>query len=448
MLWAFALRSTSSSIVLDHEQLEPAVARSASADDAADAAVADQHDMVRRGWSAANRLARRRFRPRRSSGRRGSSATPAAGRAPTNSSGLSRIEMMAPARIRSRPCSGSSPSANAEAARMKENSPICARLAEIVSAVAMRIAEGAHDGEGRQRLADHDDEHRRQHRQRLAHEDRRVEQHADRDEEQHREGVAQRQRLVGGALAELRFAQDHAGEEGAERERHAEQLGRAEGDAERDRQHRQAEQLARAGMRRRSAGSTGSPGVPTTSMTATKAATLASVSAERPPDAAIAPARARRAGRRRCSMPASAGSSTSASTIARSSTISQPTAMRPRSVSTSRRSCSARSSTTVLATDSARPNTRPAPMRPAEPGRQPDARAASRTAICTMAPGTAIARTDSRSFEREMQADAEHQQDDADLGQLVGELLVGDEARRERPDRRRRRADSRPAAAA
>ena len=33
-----------------------------------------------------------------------------------------------------------------------------------------------------------------------------------------------------------------------------------------------------------------------------------------------------------------------------------------------------------------------------------------------------------------MQPDAEHQQDDADLGQFVGELLVGDVARRERPD--------------
>ena len=41
---------------------------------------------------------------------------------------------------------------------------------------------------------------------RLAHHDHRVEQHADRDEEQHREGVAQRQRLVGGALAQLRLA--------------------------------------------------------------------------------------------------------------------------------------------------------------------------------------------------------------------------------------------------
>ena len=33
-----------------------------------------------------------------------------------------------------------------------------------------------------------------------------------------------------------------------------------------------------------------------------------------------------------------------------------------------------------------------------------------------------------------MQPDAEHQQDDADLGELVGQALVGDEARRERSD--------------
>ena len=33
-----------------------------------------------------------------------------------------------------------------------------------------------------------------------------------------------------------------------------------------------------------------------------------------------------------------------------------------------------------------------------------------------------------------MQADAEHQQDDADLGELFGEILVGDIARRERAD--------------
>jgi hypothetical protein len=36
--------------------------------------------------------------------------------------------------------------------------------------------------------------------------------------------------------------------------------------------------------------------------------------------------------------------------------------------------------------------------------------------------------------QREVQADAEHQQDHADLGQLRRERLVGDEARRERAD--------------
>ena len=45
------------------------------------------------------------------------------------------------------------------------------------------------------------------------------------------------------------LAQHHAGEEGAQREGDVEQLRRAEGDAERDRIDREAEQLARAGMR-------------------------------------------------------------------------------------------------------------------------------------------------------------------------------------------------------
>ena len=131
---------------------------------------------------------------------------------------------------------------------MKENSPIWARLAEMVSAVprgwrnASTMASAAIDlpitmmatvastGPG------------------CAHENRGIEQHADRDEEQHREGVAKRQGLLSRLVAERRFREDHAGEEGAERERHPEQLGRAEGDAERDGEHREPEQLARARM--------------------------------------------------------------------------------------------------------------------------------------------------------------------------------------------------------
>ncbi len=95
-------------------------------------------------------------------------------------------------------------------------------------------------------------------------------------------------------------------------------------------------------------------------------------------------------------LPASAGISTSASTQAMSSTISQPTAMRPRLVSTRRRSSSARSSTTVLAHDSDSPKTMPAPFD------QPIHRAMPQpsvvaTAICASAPGRAMLRTDIRS---------------------------------------------------
>ena len=94
---------------------------------------------------------------------------------------------------------------------------------------------------------------------------------------------------------------------------------------------------------------------------------------------------------------ASAGIRTSASTIARSSTISQPTAIRPFSLSMRWRSCSALSSTTVEATESARPNSSPPPsVQPisvASPSPRPVA-----PAICTSAPGIATARTDSRSL--------------------------------------------------
>jgi hypothetical protein len=83
--------------------------------------------------------------------------------------------------------------------------------------------------------------------------------------------------------------------------------------------------------------------------------------------------------------------------MARSSTISQPTAMRPRSVSISRRSCKARNSTTVLATDSAKPKTNPAPTDQPNIQARPVPRVVAK-AICTTAPGSAMARTESRSL--------------------------------------------------
>ena len=157
--------------------------------------------------------------------------------------------MIAPARMRSRPRSGSSARLTPRPARMKENSPICARLAEIVSAVERRmpnsrtIAKAATDlpitmiSTSRARRAA---------RARTI-----IGSNSMPTETKNSTAKASRSGSVSlrRALAQLGFAQDHAGEEGAERERHVEQHRRAEGDAERDRQHRQAEQLARAGMR-------------------------------------------------------------------------------------------------------------------------------------------------------------------------------------------------------
>ncbi len=74
----------------------------------------------------------------------------------------------------------------------------------------------------------------------------RLEQHSDGNKEQNREGVAQRQRLFSRPMAEFRLAHHHPGEEGSERERNAEQFGRAIGHAHCDGYDAQREQLAGA----------------------------------------------------------------------------------------------------------------------------------------------------------------------------------------------------------
>ena len=111
------------------------------------------------------------------------------------------------------------------------------------------VAEEPHDDIGRERLAEHDDEKDREDFKRGGQQDPRIEQHADGDEKEHRKGIAQGQGFFCGALAELRFAQDHAREERAEREGNAEQDRRAVCDAQRDGEHGETEQLARAGVR-------------------------------------------------------------------------------------------------------------------------------------------------------------------------------------------------------
>ena len=220
---------------------------------------------------------------------------------------------------------------------------------------------------------------------------------------------------VGGPLAQRRFAQDHAGEEGAERERHAEQLRR------RRRRRRARSTARRAGTARairygrRSAAASGITRLPTTSMNATKAADLAerqrrrvasSASragavgacpcrdARRAPAAAPAPAPSRgprrSASRRRC------GRARSRAAAAPAARAAAPRCSRP----------------------TARGRTRGRRRRSSPHSRASPCRAASRPAICASAPGNRDGADRQQILEREMQADPEHQQDDADLGEL------------------------------
>lgn len=82
--------------------------------------------------------------------------------------------------------------------------------------------------------------------------------------------------------------------------------------------------------------------------------------------------------------------------MTRSSTTSQPTAMRPLMLSSRPLASSARSSTTVLATDRHRPKISAPPQCQPQAMLAPMPRATA-TAICTMAPGTAMRRTASNS---------------------------------------------------
>ena len=96
-------------------------------------------------------------------------------------------------------------------------------------------------------------------------------------------------------------------------------------------------------------------------------------------------------------MSAITGIITSAITKARSSTISQPTAIRPRLVSSRRRSSIARSNTTVLAVASAKPNTTPCSVGHPRIADSPQPSTVA-TVICATAPGMAIALTSMRSL--------------------------------------------------
>ena len=90
------------------------------------------------------------------------------------------------------------------------------------------------------------------------------------------------------------------------------------------------------------------------------------------------------------------GRITSTSTVSRSCTTSQPTAILPRPVSVRRRSCSARITTTVEATDKQRPNTSPWPQ--GQPKNSPAPMPSpTMPTICRKAPGSTVFFTSRRS---------------------------------------------------
>ena len=95
--------------------------------------------------------------------------------------------------------------------------------------------------------------------------------------------------------------------------------------------------------------------------------------------------------------PDKAGINTNTNTMAMSSTINQPMAMRPRLESLMCQRSKAAINTTVLAQDKAKPNTKPAPQLQPMMEAKPIPSMVAKP-ICTIAPGSATLRTAIKSF--------------------------------------------------
>ena len=145
--------------------------------------------------------------------------------------------MMAPARIRSRPCSGSSSERNAEIGEDEGELADLRQASRDGERGRIGIAKGAHDGKAASdlptRMMSSVANTGNGSRTRIVGSNSMPTETKNSTAKASRSGSVS----VAALLAQFRLAQDHAGEEGAERERDAEQLGRAERDAERDHQH-------------------------------------------------------------------------------------------------------------------------------------------------------------------------------------------------------------------
>ena len=248
-----------------------------------------------------------------------------------------------------------------------------------------------------------------------------VEQHPDGDEEERREDVAERRHVGGRLRPEPRLADDEPGEERAERDRHGEDLGREERDAERDDEHRQREELGRAGAsdafhRRRDEAAAHQPDE------RGEDRCLAEREAERTRDAGRVAAlrRERRQHHQR---------------EHREQVLDDQPA--DRDVAVARAEAVLRDQH-AHQHHGARHGERHAEhhaggVRPAERVREAPARDGRHRALRDRA-GDGDAPDAQQLLRMEVQPDAEHQQDHADLGHLRGERGVGDEARRVRSD--------------
>ena len=258
------------------------------------------------------------------------------------------------------PVSSISPRLRATDPRMKLNSPTCEKAAADRNGVASGVPRARTVSKAPSGLTTITTASTSAISSGACHQAPGIEQHADRDEEEHGEGVAHRHGVARGSGCELGAADGQAREERAERHRHAEEPGRADRDPHGEHQHREGEQLARAGLLDALERPGDRPSAP------------APRRSDQPDDLEAGQAQGGPARwRRRPPAPNRIGSSSSRATVRMSSTTVQPIAMWPIGACRSCRSASTSAITTVLATEMAIPRMSPeTQLQPDQPQQQ------------------------------------------------------------------------------
>ena len=292
---------------------------------------------------------------------------------------------------------------------------------------ADRVPQHRDDEQGDEGLDEQDDGQRRQHHQRLAEQERGVEEHAHGDEEEDGEGVPQRQGVGRRLVADGRLGDHHAGEERPQGHRRPEQGVRP------GREATEKTITVRVNSSRERSRATwvraqGTTREPATITTPTSAASLSRAIAT----AAAGPDHGPASGAGASPRPRT-GIITSTTTVSTSWTSDHPTATCPAGELSTSASIRTRISTTVLATDMAIADHGPRPGVHAEPREHGHADRGRGQALAQR-PRDRDGLDGDQVVQVEVEADAEHQQDHPDLGELVGQVQVALEAGRVRPD--------------